>query len=57
VTVVSVAERRCTTGSYQVPFTFTGDSIKLVLSIEWPKLATEDEKRLLQAPRNHGAGE
>jgi hypothetical protein len=33
---------------YQVPFEFTGKLDKLTLTIDLPKLAPEDEKRLIQ---------
>jgi arylsulfatase len=34
---------------YQLPFTFTGKINKITLSIDWPKLTPEDEKRLKEA--------
>jgi arylsulfatase len=42
---------------YQVPFKFTGKLTKLTLSIDWPKLTPEDEKKLMQATRNNKASE
>ncbi len=37
---------------YQVPFKFNGKIDKLTISVERPKLAPEDEKRLLDAERS-----
>lgn len=42
---------------YQVPFKFTGTLDKLTLTIDRPKLAPEDEKKLMEATRNNKASE
>jgi len=38
---------------YQVPFRFTGTLNKLTLTIDRPKLAPEDEEKLMEAQRNN----
>jgi arylsulfatase len=42
---------------YQVPFRFTGKLDKLTLTIDRPKLSSEDEKRLMEAQRDNKASE
>jgi hypothetical protein len=37
---------------YEVPFAFTGTINKITLTIDRPKLSTEDEKRLMEGQRN-----
>jgi arylsulfatase len=36
---------------YQIPFTFTGKTNKLTISVEPPKLTADDEKKLADAYR------
>jgi len=42
---------------YQVPFNFTGKINKITLTIDRPKLSTEDIKKLEMAQRNNKASE
>ena len=59
----AVAGDRVVTGTpvddqdYQVPFRFTGKLNKLTLTIDWPKLSPEHEKRLMEAQRDNKASE
>ena len=42
---------------YQVPFQFTGKLNKLTLTIDRPKLTSENEKRLMEVERNNKMSE
>jgi len=64
-TITHHQRQRCATrkytpvsNDYQVPFRFTGRLTKLTLTIDRPKLAPEDEKRImLEGQRNNRASE
>jgi len=44
-------------GDYQSPFPFTGKIQKITLEIDRPKLSPADEKKLMEAQRNHKTSE